>query len=163
MPLLKSYGFAEALSYGAGREGDVGSNVLPFQVSSGSDWPTAEIFFSPDRKPWFRIELAWLQNAQIGREASAPLRGQTLIQDAREYFQVAKDQGTVSSLFSQFGYHWWSLMPLRKLNAEVALAEKALPSALQMFLSRPTTTQLFTGDVAGGYVSKNLLFLRLPN
>jgi len=163
VPILRAYGFSAALSYGSNRKGQVGANVLPFQIRGGAKWPTAEIFFSPDGKPWFRIELAWLQDGQTDREGNAWSCEQAVLKDAREYFEVAKDEGTVSSLFSQFGYHWWSLMPQRKLDTEVAAAERALSSALQDFLQDSAAIVRPRDGAAEGYVAKNLLLQRLPS
>ena len=160
--ILKAKGFAEAAGYGKDRKGRVGANVLPFQIRSGADWPTAEIFFSPGGKPWLRIELAWLGDGVSDRDGNSFSRERAVLHDACEYFQVVKDQGTVSSLFSQFGYHWWSLMPTRKLDAELALAEQALTSALPTFLQAPAAIGPSAGGAPKGYVAKNLYVQRTP-
>jgi hypothetical protein len=161
-PILKAAGFSEAVAYGKDRKGWVGANVLAFQIRNGTEWPTAEIFFSPDGRPWFRIELACLGDGLSDREGKTYSREQAVLHDAREYFHVVKDQGTVSSLFSQFGYHWWSLMPTRKLDAELALAERALTSALQLFLQGPAAIGRPAGGTPEGHVAKNLYLLRMP-
>jgi hypothetical protein len=161
-PILEAQGFSEAVAYGKDRKGRVGSNVLPYQIRSGAEWPTAELFFSPDGKPWFRIELAWLGDGLSDREGKSFSREQAVLHDAREFFQVVKDQGTVSSLFSQFGYHWWTLMPMRKLDAELATAERALASALQTFLQGSAAIGRPAGGAPEGYVAKNLYLQRTP-
>jgi hypothetical protein len=136
---------------------------MAFQICVGAEWPTAEIYFSPDGKPWFRIELAWLRSGLADHEARVWPLEQCVLHDAPEYFVVAKDKGSVSSLFSQFGYHWWALMPRRKLDSEVAAAASALSKALPLFLQRDGVLGLGAIGIKGGYVTNNLIRSSLPD
>ena len=164
VPVLRASGFSEAFpSYGKAREGLLRISAVPFQIRGGAEWPTAEIFFSPDGKPWFRIELAWLRDGLTDRDGRTWPLEQCVLHDAREYFEVAKDRGTVSSLFSQFGYHWWALMPRRKLDTEVAMAVRALSSALPIFFQGPAGIGQAAICSTDGYVANNLVRRRLPD
>lgn len=133
VPLILERGFISVENYGSGGGSQqVGANVLPFQKRSGDMWPTMEIAFCSTGRPWFSLRFGWVADGFLRYDGSRLTKQQATLTDAPVYFALAKDIGTVSSLYMQYGYNWWALLPHKKLVSELKKAKYALPAALDM-------------------------------
>lgn len=153
VPQITQYGFDWIADYAEGKAGQVGANVIPLQIRAGDAWPTVEIFFSPKGRPWFRIQFGWVCDGFKRHDESVLTRQQATLTDAPIRYILAKDQGAVSSLFTQFGYNWWVPFPRKKLTSEVNYANRVLSCAIEMLREPMPPAPKGASD---GYISKNI-------
>jgi hypothetical protein len=149
VPAFQANGFVWQLDYAGGDPNEIGANTIPLQVRSGSVWPTVEIRISRLNHPCFTIYFAALPSEC--RRLGEPIpREKALVLNAPVYFTLCKGRGR--GLDSQFGYRWFSLYPVRKLNREVAIATSLLPEVFRLFEDGIPNAWL----VERGYVSKHI-------
>lgn len=159
VPPIIERGFVWVEDYGLeGKARQVGGSVIPFQIRSGDMWPTLEILFSSTGRPWFSVRFGWVQDGFLLYDGTCLTKQQATLTDAPLHYALAKDKGTVSSLFMQFGYHWWTPFPRKVLASEVAYAKRVLPAALDM-LAGPLPTSTNRGE---GYIAKNIYRVANP-
>lgn len=153
LPAFLDKGFFWVDDYAEGKASEVGANEIPLQVQSSDSWPTIQIFFAPNSRPWFRLDFGLITDACYRYDGKLLSKKKATLSYAPARFSLAKDQGSVSSLFTQFGYHWFSFFPKRKLSSEVESASKALGCVFEFFekgIADPWP------NIKDGYVSKNI-------
>jgi len=131
VPRFEAEGFAWQLDYAGGDPNEIGANTIPLQIRSGSNWPTVEIHIPRLNHPHFSIDFGVLPSEcrRLGRDPVP--RDKAIVLYAPAYFMLCKGRGR--GLDGQFGYHWFSLQPRRKIDRDVALAASLLPEIFGLF------------------------------
>ncbi len=133
VPAFEAQGFAWQLDYAGGDPDEIGANTIPLQIRSGIAWPTVEIHIPRLNHPSFSIDFAVLPS-ECRRLGIEPVpREKAIVVYAPVYFTLCKGRGR--GLDCQFGYRWFSLRPVRRLDREVAVAVSLLPEVTRVFES----------------------------
>lgn len=153
LPVFFDKGFVWVEDYAEGKSSEVGANEIPLQIQSGDLWPTVQISFSPQGKPWFVIRFGFIPDNCYRWNGELLTQKQTTLSYAPASFNLAKDQGSVSSLYMQFGYHWFSFFPKKTLLCEVEYAYNRLNFIFEFFKNGVADPY---PEIKGGYASKNI-------
>ena len=133
VPVFLARGFVWTDDYALGKSTEVGTNEIVLQLREGDGWPTVQIFFSPGGKPWFCIDFGLISDGAYRYDGRVVNKQEATINQASIRLSLAKTKGTVRSLFTQFGYHYFSFSPKKKTTAEVEYALSLLPVIFDLF------------------------------
>jgi hypothetical protein len=147
---FQARGFLWHGDYAGGDPREVAAYTIPLQQRVGDDWSTVELHLSKRARPWFSVYFAALP--PTCRKLGEPIpRERANVVYAPAYFMLCK--GETRGLDGQFGYHWFSLFPRSRIDAEVGKAVHLLPLVFDLF-DRGIPVEWLTRD--HGYVHKNV-------
>ena len=134
LPEFEARGFKWHSDYAGGDMNEVAATTLPLQIRDGNEWPTVQICFAARTRPWFHVVFSRLPLICKRGDGEQIPRDVAIVVYAPIYFYLNK--GNQSSYGGQFGYHYFSFFPQKRLDAEVSDALSRLP-ALFDILSQP--------------------------
>jgi hypothetical protein len=134
VPVFEQRGFARYADYAAGNTFAVRANNIPLQRRSGAEWPTVEILFHGRMAPSLGVTFAALPEICCRHTLNGPVeipRPEACIVEGLAFFSLCKGSG--KNFDCNFGYRWFALFPMRKLDAEIAVLKSLLPWLFDTF------------------------------
>lgn len=132
VPQFESRGFVWYADYAGGDPTQIGANEIPLQRREGALWPTVQISFDKHLRPSFHLSFAVLPNIckRWKNDAYVDIpREKALVFEGPAYFGLCKrPHGS-----TDFGYHWFSLLPRKYLSMEVEALLDLLPELFDIF------------------------------
>jgi hypothetical protein len=130
VPEFEKRGFIWYPDYAGGDAEEISASNIPLQNREGTDWPTVQIDFKKDR-PEFGFYFAVLPPTCQRWDGKTIPQEKGIVMYAPVWFSLCK--GKHKNLDCQFGYHWFSLFPKRRLDAEIDEAISLLPVIFDLF------------------------------